>query len=143
MKSRWTNKQQLIDLGISVDGQDVYHNGRLLKPYIDRNGYYRIGFRDNEHKYIKITVHRILALFAFNEIPAGLVVDHKDRNKLNNDLSNLRIVTYKENHDNCDTNKKPRKLSYAYLIDFDIKAYHRQNCRESRARRKAAAEPDK
>jgi hypothetical protein len=35
-----------------------------------------------------------------NKIPSGLEIDHKDRNKQNNKLSNLRVVTHKENMQN-------------------------------------------
>ena len=45
-------------------------------------------------------VHRLVAEAHYGEIPDGMVVDHIDRNRENANLSNLRIVTPKENLNN-------------------------------------------
>jgi hypothetical protein len=52
------------------------------------------------HKYKRVTVdgksmlaHRAAWIEAYGPIPAGLELDHIDRNRSNNDLSNLRLVT--------------------------------------------------
>ena len=42
-------------------------------------------------------VHRVLWYIMFGEIPAGLVIDHKDGDASNNTISNLRLVTNKVN----------------------------------------------
>lgn len=64
------------------------------------------------------------------EIPAGLVVDHKDDNKLNNDISNLHLVTPKENvnkyrhYNDVKTysiaKKRPRSKDF---IEYKINSY--------------------
>ena len=48
-------------------------------------------------------IHRLMWQ-SFNncEIPKGYVIDHIDRNKLNNCLSNLRMITHGENGWNTD-----------------------------------------
>lgn len=43
------------------------------------------------------SVHRLLVTHFIGEIPEGMCVNHKDGNKLNNDLSNLEIVSRSEN----------------------------------------------
>lgn len=44
------------------------------------------------------TVHRIVWETFNGMIPAGLVIDHKDRNRMNNELDNLRLCTTQENN---------------------------------------------
>lgn len=45
--------------------------------------------------------HRLIYMFAYGPIPKGKVIDHIDRNKLNNNTNNLRLVTSQENTFNC------------------------------------------
>lgn len=63
----------------------------LLKrqPNLDSCGYARIG-RKRLHRLV---MERIIG----GEIPKGLVVDHKDRNPLNNTRENLRLGSYSDN----------------------------------------------
>lgn len=42
-------------------------------------------------------IHQLVAKVFIGERPDGLVVDHIDRDKLNNNVSNLRYITQKEN----------------------------------------------
>jgi len=75
---------------------------RILTPYVDDNGYYRVNARHTSptgKQAIYIRLHRLIAMTflplagAFNEY----TIDHKDCNKLNNTLGNLEWVTRKEN----------------------------------------------
>lgn len=62
----------------------------------DRDGYYRVILSNNrERKYIKI--HQIVVNQFLGGCPNNMVVNHKDGNKKNNNLSNLEVVTTKEN----------------------------------------------
>lgn len=61
-------------------------NGRDLT--ITNSGYYKVGGK---------LLHRILWEENIGKIPDGMEVNHKDGNKLNNDLNNLELVTHKEN----------------------------------------------
>ncbi len=69
---------------------------KILKPCIDRDGYYKITLCKNNIKKTK-TIHRLVAE-AFLENPYNLpVINHKDENKLNNNVSNLEWCTVKYN----------------------------------------------
>jgi hypothetical protein len=54
-----------------------------------------------EYWYNHIQYHRVYWQIYHNEqIPKGMMLDHIDGNRLNNDLSNLRVVTPRENSRN-------------------------------------------
>lgn len=72
---------------ISNYGDIKNKKGKLLKPQIKR-GYYQIGLRKNGHRKWH-QVHRLIAQ-AFILNPNNLPqINHKDENKLNNNLDNL------------------------------------------------------
>ena len=94
-----------------IDGYEgiykIYEDGRVwsykynkfIKPFINNTNYYRISLTKDKERY-KFYIHRLLAI---NFIPNPLnrpQVDHIDRNRQNNDLSNLRWVTQAENQAN-------------------------------------------
>ena len=72
--------------------------GRYLKQSIDTSGYLRV----NLHKDGKAkpwTAHQLVAITFLNHVPNGytIVVDHIDHDPLNNKLSNLQLITQREN----------------------------------------------
>jgi len=69
--------------------------GRYLKPR-PRNGYGLVNLCKNG-KYINFKIHRLVALHYITNTENKPFVDHKDGNKSNNDISNLRWVTHQEN----------------------------------------------
>lgn len=77
-------------------------NRFLIQDKLSDTGYYRVGVYNalGEHK-IAYT-HCLLALAFLGPRPNGLVVDHKDRDKTNNHISNLRYVTFSQNRRNSD-----------------------------------------
>jgi hypothetical protein len=58
-----------------------------------------------EGKRINKLFHHLVAHAFLGVRPEKLVIDHIDRNPLNNNLINLRYVTQKENTRNCDRYK--------------------------------------
>ena len=78
-----------------VDGRKHRYESVVKKPYIAHNGYYNVGL-DSKGKHL--TIHRCVAT-AFIDNPNGLkVVNHKDGNKLNNNVDNLEWTTSSENN---------------------------------------------
>lgn len=57
---------------------------------------------NREGKRLNYLVHQEVARLFIGERPEGLVIDHIDRNKLNNEPSNLRYITQRENTFNND-----------------------------------------
>lgn len=91
-----------FDYGISENG-DVYsyRHARFVTPYVNTNGYIRVRLT-REGRQIPMYLHRLLALtFIPNKnTKECLYVDHADRDKQNNSLSNLRWCTLSENNRN-------------------------------------------
>lgn len=76
---------------ISNKGRVIGKNG-LLKPQINNNGYYCVSLC-REAKHSRYTIHRLIALH-FIDNPDNLEwVDHIDRNRQNNEITNLRWVS--------------------------------------------------
>lgn len=89
--------------------QSLNHRGgvhkRIVKPAIS-GGYYKTVFVNDKNKYQSINVHRLICLaFYPNENYLNLEVNHKDGNKLNNNITNLEWCTRKENIKHCVENK--------------------------------------
>jgi len=88
----------------------IYKDGRVfskkksifLKPNIGTTGYYYVKLykEDWRDKHVMKKIHRLVAEHYIPKIEGYDVVDHKDRNRLNNDISNLRWVTQKINSHN-------------------------------------------
>ena len=101
---------------IYQDGR-VYskHCKRFIKHHNNGKGYLRVDLNKNG-KQKHCLVHRLVAEHYIPNPHNKKEVDHMDRNKLNNDISNLRWVTRSENQENIGkviTNKSGIKnISY-------------------------------
>lgn len=73
-----------------------YKKERILKPFITKNGYHcvRIGYPQKNH-YIHLLVAKMF--LNHHSIDRTIVCDHKDNDKNNNKLTNLQIITNREN----------------------------------------------
>ena len=69
---------------------------KMLKLNNNGNGYYIVTLtKDGYQKSFK--VHRLVVKTFLPDYKESLDVDHIDRNRLNNNLSNLRMLTHQEN----------------------------------------------
>nr|DAQ80982.1 MAG TPA: homing endonuclease [Caudoviricetes sp.] len=73
-------------------------SNRPIKQYINSCGYVILGVtKDGSNRHTTVTLSRLLAL-AWISNPEHLSdVDHIDNNRLNNNLSNLRWVSHRDN----------------------------------------------
>jgi hypothetical protein len=83
---------------------------KLLNPSIDGSGYLTVSLYDNKIKRTK-KIHQLVAIAFLNHNNCGykLVVNHINFNKLDNNVSNLEVVTARVN---C--NRKHLKSSSKY-----------------------------
>ena len=98
---------------VDIDNNKVYsdRHDRYMKPYINSNGYYIIQLSKNGKKKI-CKLHRLLYQAHHNvKLTSDQFIDHIDRDKLNNDISNLRLCTVSQNGMNTSL-RKDNKTGY-------------------------------
>lgn len=101
-----------------------YGKSRLLRPALHSHGYLAVGLCKNGKCYTK-TIHR-LVYEAFNgPIPKGLVINHIDENKVNNNIENLEAITQKENTNHGTGIKRAREVR-AGLRESETSEKHRK-----------------
>ena len=66
----------------------IRNKNRLLNPNIDNNGYYAFATK---------TIHNLVANAFLQKENISDVVNHKDGNKLNNDINNLEFISQSQN----------------------------------------------
>ena len=105
----------------------------IMKPFKLTKGYLGIDINKKTEK-----IHRLVALHFIGERPTNLQIDHKDRNKNNNKVSNLRYISGEENNRNTDryrldlsTDKKTRLNQIAKISREKNKDKNREKKKES------------
>ena len=78
------------------NGKEVYTKGKIIKQSKDSHNRLRLILNKNGKKK-NYFVHSLVALAFIGERPKDYVVAHCDGNNKNNDLSNLRYDTVREN----------------------------------------------
>ena len=90
--------------------QKHYLEEKILNQHENKkiDGYMVVDlYKDGKRK--KFYVHRLVAQEFIGNIPEGYEIDHKDINKKNNNVNNLKIVTHKENQNNILSIERERK----------------------------------
>jgi hypothetical protein len=92
-------------------GYDKFHPPRFLKKHISTSGYYCVNMIDDDGKKRFVSHHRLMGLHFIPNPENKPTLDHIDRNKLNNDISNLRWATRREQNLNQSI-RKDNKTGY-------------------------------
>ena len=82
--------------------------GRIMKLYLSQ-GYYRVSLIKSKNVKKSEAAHRLVAIAFIPNIDNKPIIDHINRDKTNNNVSNLRWSTYKENANNVDLEKRKQK----------------------------------
>jgi hypothetical protein len=103
----WEGIYQVSDMGNVKSLARKWSPGEsILTPAVSRDKYLKVDLKANGRRE-QVEVNRLVAL-AFldsNYVAKGLVCDHKDRDRQNNNLLNLRVVTQRENSQNTRNSK--------------------------------------
>ena len=114
---------------IGSDNHIRSKNGTLSSKLM-RNGYYMTSAQyDNKTYYFM--EHRVIWVWNNGAIPKGLVINHKDYNRANNDIDNLELMTQKENTQYSKCNKQPlrgEKCGKSQLLDKQANAIKTLGC---------------
>jgi len=102
MKEHWKNipdykgHYQISNLGNIKSLKQ--NTDKFLKPCNDGRGYYKIKLY-MKGKVQQYKIHQLVAITYLNHKPDGynIIVDHIDGNTLNNKLSNLQLISNREN----------------------------------------------
>ena len=94
--------------------------GRVLKARNDKYGYLRLNLYDENAIMKTYKVHRLVANAFINNPNDKECVDHKNNDKKNNHISNLRFATYSENQQNSKLSS--RNTSNVKGISFNKRA---------------------
>lgn len=93
---------------------------RILKGRITKNGYLQVSLKiDNIQKFQNRYIHRLVAIYWLGKKDC-LEVNHKDGNKLNNNMNNLEWVTSAENQEHKRTILGKNKTSQRVIGQFSL-----------------------
>ena len=78
---------------------------KIIKPVVNNSGYHEVCLRNKNKEKKHHRIHRLVAE-AFIPNPNNLpIINHKDKNKINNNVRNLEWCTYKYNNNYKKTTK--------------------------------------
>lgn len=92
--------------------------GTVMKTHVNMHGYEEVTLSSVKSGKSKMRVHRIVYESFNGKVKDDLVIDHIDNNKLNNNLSNLRKLTNRENICRSKVSKYGRGVHYFEKINM-------------------------
>lgn len=103
---KWESINNYEEYQISNLG-NIKRNNKILKPFKNTNGYYQIDlFKEGERK--RFLIHKLVVDAFIKNVNNYSYVNHKDENKLNNNVDNLEWCTAKYN---CNYGTRNKRLS--------------------------------
>ena len=99
-----------------------YRNNKYLKPLVGKIGYLIVSLSKN-NSYTKCYIHRLLGLVYIPNPDNKPLIDHINRNKLDNRIENLRWVTQAENRHNSTINRNNTSGYSNITIDKSRNSY--------------------
>lgn len=113
----WKIIKNYENYSVSSDGDIKNNNTERLLKYCLRNGYKSITLSKNNTKKT-YNIHNIVAEHFLIKPSLKHVVHHKNENKLDNNITNLEYVTYRENTMCSMTSKRSKKSTEINLVNF-------------------------
>lgn len=88
-----------------------YKSKKFLKPSTEKNGYQKVCLVDNEGKNKTYLLHRVIyESVTGSPIPEGMQINHRSEDKTSNMISNLEIVSPKQN---CNYGSRNERIAKA------------------------------
>jgi len=129
-------QQELNTLFVYTDGiitNKIQRNPRALKGSVVGS---IKGVKGNQYLYVRIhkvdyRLHRVIWTMHYGNIPDGYIVDHIDRNRLNNKINNLRAIPSGDNNKNMSirsdnktgkagVRKRKNKKRDTWVVETDV-----------------------
>lgn len=113
----WKNIEK-TNYKVSESGKIKNKTGKIMSDKTIKNGYRQVTLFING-KSKREAIHRLVAKAFIPNVYDKLTVNHKDGNKLNNEVSNLEWMTQKENVNHAYMNNLT-KVKVCPVIQFDL-----------------------
>jgi len=100
--------------GAVLSEGNKFNKPKFLKYSLGTDGYYAVNLY-NENGYKRCRIHRLVAEHFIPKVEGKELIDHIDRNKTNNHISNLRWCNKSENSINTGM-RKDNTTGYKNII---------------------------
>lgn len=98
------------------------NTGKIKKQTLGKRGYYYVTLSSIDKQQKKVPVHKIVALAFIENLPYE-VINHKDGNKLNNEIINLEFVSQQQNCLHAWNNGLSKRHEKIFEIMYQDKIY--------------------